>query len=70
VIEQPIATVTERNGRTTTGELVYEYSYPHAVTDKHGNVERFERRPQRVCLRTDAGVLTHFTVPARVERNG
>lgn len=41
------ATVTERGGRTTSGELLYSYTYPHAITDKHGNVERFERRPQR-----------------------
>ena len=62
----PPTTVTTRNGREYTGELLYLYEYPHAVQDKHGTVLRFEQRPQRVGLNI-GGAVWHFTVPAKVE---
>lgn len=60
------AIVIERNGRATYGELLYLYFYPYAVHRADGAVERFEARPQRVGLLTEAGNTWHFTVPFEV----
>jgi hypothetical protein len=62
-----LARITERNGRTTQGRLLYSYSYPHAFVDKNGDIKRFERRPQRCAVLTKEGRVWHFTMPAKVE---